>query len=207
MPHSTASGRPYRSITTTVGCMADLIAWAVELASEKLADVLPRRWAHVQGVSRRAHTAMPLFTAADSELLIGAALLHDVGYAPDLIGTGFHPLDGARYLQGVDGPDRLVNLVAHHSCATLEAELRGFSDELAEFEDEKTVLRDALWWADMTTTPDGNETTVAERVAEIQARYGPDDLVSRFIRWAWDDLNTAAERTERRLDAYGISHA
>jgi hypothetical protein len=40
----------------------------------------------------------------------------------------------------------LVNPVAHHSCATLEAELRGLSDELAEFEDEKTALRDTLWW-------------------------------------------------------------
>ncbi len=189
------------------GCMADLLVWAVELASEKLAEALPRRWAHVRGVRRRAHVAVPLFPDDDSELLIGAALLHDIGYAPELIGTGFHPLDGARYLRGVGGPDRLVKLVANHSCATLEAELRGLSDELAEFEDEQTALRDALWWADMTTTPDGGETTVAERVAEIQNRYGPDDLVSRFIRRAWDDLNAAAERTERRLEAAGIVQA
>jgi hypothetical protein len=101
----------------------------------------------------------------------------------------------------------LVNLVAHHSCATLEAELRGLSRDLAEFEDERTALRDALWWADMSTTPDGGETTVVERVAEIQARYGPDDLVSCFIRRAWGDLNTAVERTQRRLEAAGISQA
>jgi hypothetical protein len=187
------------------GGMSDSLAWAFELAREKLADVLPRRWKHVQGVGRRVRVVGPLFTVEDYELLVGAALLHDIGYAPDLIGTGFHPLDGARYLRAVGGPDRLVNLVAHHSCATLEAELRGLSDELAEFEDEKTVLRDALWWADMTTTPDGGETTVVERVAEIQTRYGPDDLVSCFIRRAWDDLNAAAERTQRRLEAAGIS--
>jgi hypothetical protein len=149
----------------------------------------------------------PLFSMDDCELLIGAALLHDIGYAPDLIATGFHPLDGARYLRDVGGPDRLVNLVAHHSCATLEAELRGLSDELAEYEDEKTALRDALWWADMTTTPDGGKTTAAERVAEIQTRYGPNDLVSCFIRRAWDDLNAAAEHTQRRLEAAGISQA
>ena len=81
------------------------------------------------------------------------------------------------------------------------------SGELAEFEDEKTALRDALWWADMTTTPDGGETTVGERVTEIQNRYGPDDLVSRFIRRAWDDLNAAVKRTERRLEAAGIIQA
>jgi HD domain-containing protein len=184
--------------------MGDLMDWALELAGEKLAGVLPRRWAHVQGVGRRVRVITPLFSANDRELLVGAALLHDIGYAPDLVDTGFHPLDGALYLRGVGGPDRLVNLVAHHSCATLEAELRGLSDELAEFEDEKTALRDALWWADMTTTPDGGETTVVERVAEIQTRYGPDDLVSCFIRRAWDDLNAAAERTQRRLGAAGI---
>lgn len=187
--------------------MGDLVAWAFELAGEKLAGVLPRRWAHVQGAGTRAGVVAPLFSVDDCELLVGAALLHDVGYAPELVGTGFHPLDGARYLRAVGGPDRLVNLVAHHSCATLEAELRGLSDELAEFEDEKTALRDALWWADMTTTPDGGQTTVADRVADIQSRYGPDNLVSRFIRRAWDDLNAAVERTERRLEAAGIIQA
>lgn len=145
-----------------------------------------------------------LFSVGDCELLIGAALLHDVGYSPDVAATGFHPLDGARYLRSVHGPDRLVHLVAHHSCAVLEAELRGLAGELAEFEDERTVLRDALWWADMTTTPDGDVTTAAERVAEIQRRYGPDDLVSRFIRRAWSELSAAVERTERRLEVAGI---
>jgi putative nucleotidyltransferase with HDIG domain len=155
-------------------------------------------------VARRARVAAALFSLDDGELLIGAALLHDIGYAPELIDTGFHPLDGAQYLRDVGGPDRLVNLVANHSCATLEAELRGLSNELAEFEDEKTALRDALWWADMTTTPDGGGTTVVERVTEIQSRYGPDDLVSQFIRLAWDDLNAAVERTERRLEMAGV---
>jgi hypothetical protein len=149
--------------------------------------------------------AAPLFSVDDGELLVGAALLHDIGYAPDLASTGFHALDGARYLRGVSSPDRLVNLVAHHSCATVEAEVRGLSGELAEFEDERTPLRDALWWADMTTTPDGGETTVADRVREIQSRYGPDDLISRFIRRAWGDLSAAVERTECRLEAAGIA--
>jgi len=187
--------------------MSSLVAWAYELAGEKLAGALPRRWAHVQGVGRRASVVAPLFSVDDCELLVGTALLHDIGYAPDLVGSGFHPLDGARYLRGVGGPDRLVNLVAHHSCATLEAKLRGLSDGLDEFEGEETALRDALWWADMTTTPDGGETTVAERMAEIESRYRSDDLVSQFIRRAGDDLNAAVERTERRLEVAGIAQA
>ena len=149
----------------------------------------------------------PLFSVDDGEVLVGAVLLHDIGYAPDLARTGFHALDGARYLRRVGSPDRLVNLVAHHSCARLEAELRGLSGELAEFADERTPLRDALWWADMTTTPEGAQTTVADRMREIQNRYGPDHLVTRVIRRAWRDLKAAVERTERRLDAAGITQA
>jgi hypothetical protein len=59
----------------------------------------------------------------------------------------------------------------------------------------------------MTTTPDGSETTVADRATEIQSRYGTDDLVSRFIRLAWENLNATVKRTERRLEAAGIVQA
>lgn len=186
------------------GYVSSIVVWAFELAGQKLAGVLPRRWAHVQGVATRARVAASILSVDEGELLIGAAFLHDIGYAYEIGDTGFHPLDGARYLREVGIPDRLVNLVAHHSCAVLEAELRGLSVELAEFEDEKTALRDALWWADMTTTPDGGKTTLAERVAEIQRRYGRDDVVSRFIRRAWVDLNAAVQRTERRLETAGV---
>ncbi|MGH3833796.1 MAG: HD domain-containing protein [Pseudonocardiaceae bacterium] len=185
--------------------MGDLVAWAAGLAGAKLAEVLPRRWAHTQGVGSSAGVAGQLFSVDDGELLVGAALLHDIGYAPNLASTGFHSLDSARYLREVGGPDRLVNLVAHQSCATAEAEVRGLSGELAEFEGERTPLRDALWWADMTTTPGGGVMKVAERVREIQSRYHSDDLVSRFMQRVRDDLNAAVERTERRLEAAGTA--
>jgi putative nucleotidyltransferase with HDIG domain len=195
------------AVARYVGPMGDLVAWAAGLAGEKFVGVLPRRWAHVQGVGRRVRTVLPLLSAGDGQMLISAALLHDIGYAPDLAVTGLHPLDGARYLREIGAPRRLVDLVAHHSCAVFEAELRGLSNELAEFEDERTALRDALWWADMTTAPNGDKTTAPERVAEIQGRYGPDDLVSRFIRRAWGELSAAVERTEHRLAAAGLGQA
>ncbi|CAL9641950.1 hypothetical protein SUDANB95_06341 [Actinosynnema sp. ALI-1.44] len=56
----------------------------------------------------------------------------------------------------------------------------------------------------MTTGPDGDTTGVRERIAEIQARYGPEDLVSFFIRQAEPELVAAVERTEARLRAAGI---
>ncbi|HKS45084.1 MAG TPA: HD domain-containing protein [Amycolatopsis sp.] len=178
----------------------DLVTWSTEVAGGKLADALPRRWAHVQGVRERARMAAPVF-GSDGELLVAAGVLHDVGYAPELVDTGFHPIDGARYLRSLGAPERLVHLVAHHSCAAVEAELRGLSAELAEFEDEKTPLRDALWWADLTTTPDGGPTTIEDRVREITERYGAEHVVSRFVRRAWPELLGAVERTSDRVEA------
>jgi hypothetical protein len=138
--------------------------------------------------------------------LVTAAILHDIGYAPTLAITGFHALDGARFLRIQGCPERLCALVAYHSCAYKEAELRGLSFELTEWSDEETVLRDALWWADMTTTPDGEPTNVYDRVEEIQRRYGPDDLVTAFIGQAKPELVAAVERTEERLRAAGLGH-
>jgi hypothetical protein len=161
---------------------------------------------HVRGVENRAAVAAPLFSDAHSQLLVAAGVLHDVGYAPAIAHTGFHPLDGARHLREMQADGRLVALVAHHSCAYREAELRRLSAELTEWVDEATPLRDALWWADMTTSPDGAVVSFDERVKEIQERYGPEDLVTFFIRQAEPELRGAVERTEARLRAAGIDY-
>ena len=105
--------------------------------------------------------------------LVAAAWLHDIGYAPGLVQTGFHPLDGARFLRraGVDGP--VVSLVAYHSCARVEADVRGLGAELAaEFTPAGPLLTDALLYCDMTTGPDGDHVRPADRLAEIRGRYG-----------------------------------
>lgn len=181
-------------------------AESFRLAGSMLADSLPRRWAHVQGVARKVEMYAVLLSHEESELLKSAAILHDVGYAPGVAGTGFHPLDGARFLESNAAPERLCGLVAHHSCAYLEAELRGLSAELAKWSDEMTPLRDALWWADMTTTPDGDTTNVNDRISEIEKRYGPEDIVTFFVRQAKPELVAAVERTEMRIRISGASY-
>lgn len=171
---------------------------ARRLAEEHLSAALPRRWRHVQGVARRAAAVAPLIGDQTSELVC-AAWLHDIGYAPPLTVSGFHPLDGARYLTTMNMPRRLVCLVAHHSYAALEAELRGLAAELAAFGDESGAVRDALWYCDITTSPDGESVTAEKRMTEIKERYGPDHLVTRFITQAKPELLAAVERTERRM--------
>ncbi|MFD6415013.1 HD domain-containing protein [Streptomyces sp. NPDC060194] len=179
-----------------------LTEWAYALSESLLAKPLPRRWAHSLGVAKRARTLAPI-VGDDAELLEAAAVLHDVGYSPAVAVTGFHPLDGARFLREQEGADeRVVRLVAHHSCALLEAEERGLRSELAgEFELERPDLVDALLVCDMTTTPDGTPTTPAERLDEIVQRYGPDTIVGRFIQRAAPEIHAAAGRVETRLAA------
>ncbi|MFC3892300.1 HD domain-containing protein [Lentzea rhizosphaerae] len=183
-----------------------LVSAATDIAQAQLSEALPRRWAHVQGVGRRAGQAAHLVPPSERDLLVASALLHDVGYAPTVAKSGFHPLDGARYLRELGMPTRLCALVAHHSCAYREAELRGLSADIAEWQDEQTILRDVLWWADMTTTPDGLVVNVVDRIEEIQKRYGPEDLVTFFIRQATPELVAAVERTEERLRSVAIDY-
>jgi hypothetical protein len=174
--------------------------WAFDVARSKLEDPLPQRWAHVQGVARQAET-LRVISGQDAELLEATAVLHDVGYAPDIAVTGFHLLDGAAFLAGVGAPPRLVNLVAHHSCACVEAELRGLADEMSPFHDERGPVRDALWYCDQTTSPFGEVVSQQDRIAEILDRYGPGHIVTRFITEAGPELVAAVERTKQRVAA------
>ncbi|MFJ3527272.1 HD domain-containing protein [Streptomyces sp. NPDC090132] len=179
-----------------------LTKWAHDLSESVLAEPLPRRWAHVQGVARRARELRPILPEADADLLEAAAFLHDIGYAPKLVDTGFHPLDGARFLRQEHADERVVNLVAHHSCALLEAEERGLRHDLeAEFQLECPELVDALVYCDMTTTPDGTPTDSEARVGEIVNRYGPDTLVGRFIQRAAPEIHAATSRVRAQLQA------
>jgi hypothetical protein len=174
--------------------------WAEELARKLLEIPLPRRWAHVQGVAAQARSLAPIL-GDDAELLEAAAWLHDIGYSPELVETGFHPLDGARYLRDVHHGDLvLCSLVAHHSCAVIEAEERGLAGELSrEFPYADHVLNDALVYCDMTTTPGGGMVSVHGRLAEIRERYGPDSVVTRFTRKAEPSLIASVSRTAWRL--------
>jgi putative nucleotidyltransferase with HDIG domain len=173
---------------------------ARDLAARLLETSLPDRWAHVVSV---AGTAMEVVKRleVDADRVVAAAWLHDIGYLPELTQTGLHALDGARYLRDLGWDPAVVALVAHHSASRLEAAERGVEDELLQefpMPAEPTEL-EALWYCDMTTGPSGERVSVEERLAEIRERYGPGDVVTRFVERAADDLVAAVHRIEDRL--------
>jgi hypothetical protein len=149
-------------------------------------------------VARRAREISVVVDADDRELLLAAGYLHDVGYAPALIARGFHPLDGALWLRG-QGLERLAGLVAYHTGARFEAAVHGLADDLAAFHDEESPVSDALAYSDLTTGPAAERVTPAERLAEIERRYGRASLVVRALENASDTLLAMVGRTERRL--------
>jgi len=179
--------------------MNTLASWAQQLARALLQEALPRRWAHVQGVAARARGLAPVL-GADADLLEAAAWLHDIGYAPGLATTGLHQLDGARYLRDAQHADALLcRLVAHHSCAIIEAGERGLAKVLScEFDPAPDVLASVLTYCDMTTSPDGQPVPTEQRLAEIQDRYGPGHLVSRSMRRATPMIRRAVEQVHYR---------
>ena len=173
-------------------------------ARDFLAESLPARWSHVSEVARRASIVS---RAGDiSEILEIAAWSHDIGYAPRLAVTGFHPLDGARYLRSLGAPDRVVGLVAFHSAAAVEAEEFGVADELAEFEDEQTLTRDLLWYLDMTTGPDGQCLSFDERMSEVRERYPADHYVIQALDLGMSERVAAVERATGWLSSVGLDH-
>jgi hypothetical protein len=174
-------------------------AWARDLARTLLEEPLPRRWAHTQGVAGRAESFASA-VGSDAQLLQAAAWLHDVGYSPAIAETGFHPLDGARYLRDTEHADaRLCRLVANHSCACIEAEERGLADVLnAEFPtDDDDPLTSPLIYCDMTTDPDGRHVSYDARLTEILSRYGDEDVVNKSMRRAEPSIRKAIDSAER----------
>lgn len=145
-------------------------AWA-ERVSRHLLEPMGSRWRHTLGVVERARVVGEGLERDQAELLLAAAYLHDVGYAPELEQTGFHPVDGARFVK-TSGHERLAGLVAYHSGAETEAGERGLMEQLSEFEDERSLVSKALTYCDLTTDSEGRHVEPGERLAEIRDRYG-----------------------------------
>lgn len=172
-----------------------------EAMARRALSSLPERLAHVSAVAAAAD-AISHRLGVDGHVLVSAAWLHDIGYAPSVSMSGFHPLDGARFLRDEGIDPRVVNLVAHHSHAVIEARERGLEDELLdEFPPDASLPHAALCFCDMTTGPRGQRMAVEERLAEIRQRYGPGDVVTTFIERAELSIVATVRLVEDRLAA------
>lgn len=182
-----------------------LTPWAASCA-ERFVAPLGNRWLHVRQVAECARHIAVVLPAEERDLLVAAAYLHDIGYSPTLAVTGFHPLDGARWIREQGRSERLARLVAHHSCAMYEARVRGLSEILiAEFEPEDSATYDALVFCDMTTSPDGQSVSFDERVRNIYERYGPEHEVSRALNSSRYFLQACCARTVSSLARRRVS--
>ena len=163
---------------TAMGADPSLIANARGLAKKLLRKGLPERWLHTQGVASRAAELAVTVPAADRPVLIAAAWLHDIGYAPAIQDTGFHPLDGGLYLRREGWDDRLAALVAHHSGARFVPAERGYDSMMTEFDFEDGPVRRV----DLRR-PDGRSARAADdvpyRIVEAITRHGPDSPNAR----------------------------
>ncbi len=174
------------------------VAQARALARHLLADELPRRWDHVQGVAARAE----LF--ADNlpgwRILVAAAYLHDIGYASPLVDTRLHQIDGARFLRRQGWDEAVVNLVAHHSGARARAEIAGLGQIYAdEFPRDDRLPHAQLHFCDLTISLDGEPTTVERRLANMRQRHGHNPDVMQFLDDHEDELRQMVADTWSRL--------
>jgi hypothetical protein len=172
--------------------------------AESLVAPLGRRWSHVQAVAARASTLAHAILPDDQRaLVVAAAWWHDIGYAPSLVTSGLHPLDGAVYLRSRgDVPAVVVSLVAYHTGALVEAEERGLSQELAAFPAPPTELLDVVTTADIITGPDGTLMDATDRIAEILTRYEEGTPVYRAVRRSAPDLLATVERVDQRVRSH-----
>ncbi|MGY1731527.1 HDIG domain-containing metalloprotein [Geodermatophilus sp. SYSU D01045] len=186
---------------------AHLPSWLLVEAAQRLAARLlgasGPRWRHEQAVARRAEEAAVTVAADDRPLLLAAAWLHDIGYAPEVRRTGFHPLDGALYLRERGWHPVVVGLVAHHSGARFVAAERGLGEVLRDLGTGRYAsgpLADALTFADQTTAADGRTVDVDHRFADVLRRHGPDSATARAHPRRAPAVRAAVARTERRLE-------
>ena len=182
-----------------------LSAWAEDYARGLLSP-LGRRWRHAEAVAGTAREVARSLVPEDADVLVASAYLHDVGYAPRLAVTGFHPLDGARQVLAL-GHVRLAGLVAHHTGARHEARLRGLQHALAGFDDEDSLVSAALACCDLTTGLSGERMTPEQRLLDVEARYGEDSLVTAGLRASWSELLDAVEQVKelRRQPAQAVA--
>lgn len=173
---------------------------AAEALATRLLRAIDGRLAHSATVAAQIEHVVGLIEPDWRPAARAAAWLHDVGYHPDLARTGFHPLDGARWLRDHAWPTETCRLVAWHTESIEEAHLYGLDDELiAEFDAPPQLPAAVLAWADLTSSPRGQLWDPERRLAEILDRYPSGSLVHEATQASLPALRASVQRIEDLL--------
>jgi len=189
---------PSGAVDTCPSRMAARIDTVSVLAREALSE-LPDRWVHTQAVGVRAAAIAGTVDLVDRPVLLAAAWLHDIGYAPIAVRSGFHQLGGARLAQRLGWPLRIVALIAHHSGAIFVARGNGWADSLLAYPDEQSPVTDALLYADQSTGSRGEFLPAAERIERSLSRHGPRSAQARVAPQRGAFLLESVTRVQRQL--------
>ena len=183
-----------------------LVARARDLAAQIMREY-PDRLRHLAAVAARADALSVTVPTDMVDALVASAWLHDIGYAPALRQTGFHPLDGATYLRQEGWPDDVCALVAHHSGSRFVARINGLDGSLGKFEFAEDAASDVLTSADNTAGQDGSLVKMTERLREKMQRHGPDSPGALANPERDDYIRAAARRVVHRLAKVGRTDA
>lgn len=170
----------------------------VRTDAERLLKPLGERWLHVQAVARNAAEVANRLDL-DRSTVVQAAWLHDIGYAPELVRTGMHAIDGAVYLESAGVRSDVVALVAHHTGAVYEASERGLLTALERLPSPPRGELAALTFCDLISSPTGKRVGFVERLDEILSRYQPDDPVHRAVLRSRPQLEESCRQIAARL--------
>ena len=189
---------------TTSPSISPLVRDAQTLAQSLLADD-PGRLAHVRGAGLVAGMAAGALRRDQPEMVVAAAWLHDIGYAPAIARTGFHPLDGALFLAHEGWPEEVVFLVAHHSHAAVVAPYYGVEPHMALFEHLPGLADDVITFSDLRAGPNGLGADPRDRVEDMRRRhldctFVPDDIREaryRMLLTTAARINAAVNRATR----------
>lgn len=166
------------------------------VARALVGDIQPR-WDHVQAVGQCAEGLCE--SVGLPERVAIAAWLHDIGYGHAIARSGFHPLDGARFLAEQGAPKEVTRLVAWHTGAGFEAQERGLLSDLDTFAQPPAEELDALTMIDLATSPTGEPVLDVKRISEVLSRYEEGHPVHEAIKNSRASLLAASRRAKAAL--------
>lgn len=172
-----------------------LVRYANELAALSMADH-PELLAAGERAAEQARLCTTSLGRPRPEVLVAAARLHGIGHLPDVVKTGFAPVDGAVYLLGLGWPDPVVALVGHQLQARMVARYLGGGPQLSLLTRIQGWPADILDFALLTAGPAGVR-TVSQGLQALGRAQDADERIPERVR---DERLSRLSRAGHRVD-------